>query len=341
MKKILLCFSLIVCIPFFSQVKVAQAKAAQAKTLNQREEVQQFIHEMVSEHGMDKNYLNKVFKQTEIRQDIIDLMNRPAEKVKPWYDYKKIFLTDSRTTKGVNFWQENKEALAYAKQIYGVPEEYIVAIIGVETFYGRITGRHRVIDALATLAFDYPKRAKFFRSELKHYLILTQEEKVDPLSLKGSYAGAMGLGQFMPSSYRNYAVNFDGEGQKDIWTNPTDAIGSVAHYFKRHGWVRDGLVIKAAVAKGRPKETNRKLKAKTSLAEFAERGISLKNTNLDPQTKAALVVLEEQSGPTYWLGFNNFYVISRYNHSAMYSMAVHLLAQDLRRAYLLKNDDKR
>jgi len=311
----------------------ALSSLAQASGLDKRDDVQQFINEMVAEHGMDKKRLTKVFKQTEIRQDIIDLMNRPAEKVKPWYDYKKIFLTDSRRDKGLIFWKDNKEALAYAKKVYGVPEEYIVAIIGVETLYGRITGRHRVMDALSTLAFDYPKRAKFFRSELKHFLILTKEEGVDPLSLNGSYAGAMGLGQFMPSSYRNYAVNFDGEGKKDIWTNPTDAIGSVAHYFKRHGWQRGKLVIKAAIAEGNPQETNRKLKPKTTLIEFGKKGIKTKETGLDDNLKAALVVLEEQEGPTYWLGFKNFYVISRYNHSAMYSMAVHLLAQDLRQAY--------
>lgn len=304
-----------------------------AQTLDQRKDVQKFVNEMVKEHSFDKKQLLKLFKQTEIRQDIIDLMNRPAEKVKPWYEYKQIFLTDSRTQKGVTFWQENKEALAYARKVYGVPEEYIVAIIGVETFYGRITGRHRVMDALATLAFEYPKRAKFFRSELKHYLILTREEEVEPLSLKGSYAGAMGLGQFMPSSYRNYAVNFDGEGKKDIWTNPTDAIGSVAHYFKRHGWKKDGEVIHSAQAKGSPKKSNRKLKPKTTLKAFQQKGIQLKDKQLDKQLKAALVVLEEESGPTYWLGFKNFYVISRYNHSAMYSMAVHLLAQDIRNAY--------
>jgi membrane-bound lytic murein transglycosylase B len=266
-------------------------------------------------------------------------MNRPAEKVKPWYEYKKIFLTKSRTTKGLTFWNENKEALDYARKVYDVPQEIIVAIIGVETFYGRITGKHRVIDALSTLAFDYPKRSKFFRSELKHYLILCKEQGIDPLSLKGSYAGAMGYGQFMPSSYQNYAVNFDGEGKKDIWNNTSDAIGSVANYFKQHGWLLDQPVIvpailsKALLAEGDIPFNRRKLKPKITLKAFSKKGISSKLSQQNPEMKAAIIMLEEKSGPSYYLGFNNFYVISRYNHSHMYSMAVNLLSQDLRKAY--------
>jgi membrane-bound lytic murein transglycosylase B len=309
-----------------------------ASTLAKRQDVNKFIDEMVSEHKMNKNTLQSLFNKTVIRQDIIGLMNRPAEKVKPWYEYKKIFLTDSRIKKGVNFWKENKDVLAYAKKVYGVPEEIIVAIIGVETFYGRITGKHRVIDALSTLAFDYPKRSTFFRKELKHYLVLCQEQKIDPLSLKGSYAGAMGFGQFMPSSYQHYAVDFDGQGIKDIWNNTSDAIGSVANYFKQHGWKLDQPVITEVIfSSDKVAESieinNRKLKPKTSLESFSKQGINSDLTKNFPEMNAALVMLEEKSARTYWLGFKNFYAISRYNHSHMYSMAVYLLSQELKKAY--------
>ncbi len=306
-----------------------------AASLSSREDVNQFINEMVSEYKMDKGSLKTLFDKTEIRQDIVDLMSRPAERIKPWYEYKKIFLTESRLKKGVAFWQENKDALAYAKKVYGVPEEIVVAIIGVETFYGRIAGRHRVIDALSTLAFDYPKRSKFFRKELKHYLILCQEQKIDPLSLKGSYAGAMGYGQFMPSSYQHYAVDFDGQGKKDIWNNTTDAIGSVANYFKQHGWKLGKPVVVSAVVDDtkHPKLdeiNNRKLKPKITLKEFSEKGYQSAMSAKFPNMKAAVFMLEEKTGPTYWLAFNNFYAISRYNHSHMYSMVVNLLSQQIK-----------
>jgi peptidoglycan lytic transglycosylase B len=307
-----------------------------SSTLSKRQDVADFIDEMVSEHKMDKGSLQTLFNKTEIRQDIIDLMNRPAEKVKPWYEYKKIFLTDSRLKKGLVFWKENKDVLAYAKKIYGVPEEIIVAIIGVETFYGKITGKHRVIDALSTLAFDYPKRSVFFRKELKHFLILCKEQKIDPLSLKGSYAGAMGYGQFMPSSYQHYAVDFDGRGIKDIWNNPHDAIGSVANYFKQHGWILDQPVItqaKIASAKEPFEVNNRKIKPKTSLKNYSKQQINSDLTEKFPDMKAAMVELQEKSGSTYWLAFKNFYAISRYNHSHMYSMVVYLLSQDLKKSY--------
>jgi len=309
-----------------------------ASSLSNREDVRKFIDQMVNEHQMKKNALQKLFNKVEIRQDIIDLMNRPAEKVKPWYEYKKIFLTDSRIKKGITFWKENKDVLAYAKKVYGVPEEIIVAIIGVETFYGRISGRHRVIDALSTLAFDYPKRAKFFRSELKHFLVLCKEQGIDPLSLKGSYAGAMGYGQFMPSSYQHYAVDFDGQGKKDIWNNTSDAIGSVANYFKQHGWKLDQPVItEAKFDSAKTIDTievnNRKLKPKSTLKDFSKQGISSDLSTKSPQLKAAIISLDEKTSPTYWLGFKNFYAISRYNHSHMYSMAVYLLSQELKEGY--------
>ena len=309
-----------------------------AKAIEEREDVKLFIDEMVKEDGFDASELKKYFSQIKFRQDIIDLMNKPAEKTKPWYEYKNIFLTDKRIKQGVNFWKENEGALAYAHKVFGVPEEIIVAIIGVETYYGRITGKHRVIDALFTLAFEYPARAKFFRSELKHYFRLCKEQKIDPLSLTGSYAGAMGLGQFMPSSYREYAVNFDGKDNIDIWNNRVDAIGSIANYFRRHGWKKGEPVITAVKAESTyqfnsttDRENN--LKPQLTLQEFLNKGIVSELSQSHPNEKAALIAHEEKSGYEYWLGLNNFYSITRYNHSSMYAMAVYLLSQKIKKQY--------
>lgn len=213
--------------------------------------VDEFIAEMTRDYGFAGEQLRDLFKQAERKQAILDAISRPAERVKPWKEYRPIFLTDSRIAQGVDFWRENEAALTRAETEYGVPAEIIVAIIGVETFYGRNTGSHRVIDALSTLGFDYPPRQPFFRQQLKEFLLLTREEQVDPLTLKGSYAGAMGLPQFMPSSFRAYAVDFDGDGRIDIWNNPTDAIGSAASYFKQHGWTAGGPVVARAKVSGK------------------------------------------------------------------------------------------
>ncbi|MEM6708301.1 MAG: lytic murein transglycosylase B, partial [Pseudomonadota bacterium] len=202
----------------------------------EREAVQAFATELVDEHGFDRAALLETLANARKQQSILDAISRPAEKTLSWHEYRPIFVKDSSITQGLEFWREHADALARAEATYGVPAEYIVAIIGVETRWGRILGRYRVLDALATLAFDYPPRSKFFRKELIEFLLLAREEGRDPASLKGSYAGAMGYGQFIPSSYRAYAVDFDGDGERDIWSNPVDAIGSVANYFKQHGW---------------------------------------------------------------------------------------------------------
>lgn len=204
----------------------------------ERPVVKDFVGEMVKKHRFDQAELKDWFSQSKKRQSIIDAMMRPAEKVKPWKDYREIFLTDRRITKGVAFWQQNRELLEKAEAKFGVAAEIIVAIIGVETYYGRQSGRYPVIDALATLGFDYPPRAAFFKKELEQYLLLVRDENLDTKNTLGSYAGAMGKGQFIPSSYRRYAVDFDNDGQRNLWET-TDAIGSVANYFKRHGWQKD------------------------------------------------------------------------------------------------------
>ena len=289
------------------------------------------VDELVSEEGFDRDQLLRVFADAERQQSILEAIARPAEKTKPWYEYRAIFLTEKREKEGLAFFAEHAETLARAEETYGVPAEIIVAIIGVETLYGRIMGSYRVIDALATLAVDYPKRSPFFTKELKSYLMLTREQGFDPLTLKGSYAGAMGYGQFMPSSYLSYAVDFDGDEIIDIWNNPVDAIGSVANYFKRHGWRTDDPVVSAADASDdAPQDwfvsSRKDLKPVRTVAQFAEAGI-VPRVEIDPAAMATAMKFELEDGYEYWLGLHNFYVITRYNHSAMYAMSVYQLSQ--------------
>ena len=295
--------------------------------------VADFVREMVREHDFDETELDTVFRDAVRSDRILAAMSRPAEKAKPWYEYRKHFLTEARISGGIEFWRLNAEWLDEAARVYGVPAEIIVAIIGVETYYGRVAGSYRVIDALSTLAFDYPARSPFFTSELKHYLILARDQGLDPTELKGSYAGAMGFGQFMPSSYREYARDFDGDGIVDIWENPVDAIGSVANYFKQHGWRTGETVVAAADASDDTPEdvfvqSRKDLKPEHTVAEFAAQGVVARE-KLDPEALATAMKFELEDGYEYWLGLHNFYVITRYNHSAMYAMSVYQLSQRL------------
>jgi membrane-bound lytic murein transglycosylase B len=296
---------------------------------SQRADVQAFIQEMQQRHGFDAQALTGVFQQVRMRQTIIDAITRPAE-AKPWHEYRPIFVTNSRIQEGVTFWNQHEQALQRAEETYGVPPEIIVAIIGVETRYGRHTGGYRVMDALSTLAFNYPQRAKFFRGELEQYLLLAREEGLDPLSVKGSYAGAMGKAQFISSSYRHYAVDFNQDGKRDLWNDTADAIGSVANYFKRHHWQPGQPVIfPMQTPKNRLTYTllaEKGYKPHTPLQELAQNGVQ-PPAGIDATTKAALIELETQQGPKYWLGLDNFYVITRYNHSPLYAMAVYQLGQ--------------
>lgn len=290
-----------------------------------------FTDKMVAEHGFERAEVSRILEQARKRQDIIDKISRPAERTMNWGQYRKIFLTDKRTVQGVEFWRRNEQALKDAQQKYGVPPQIIVSIIGIETFYGRITGKDRVLDALYTLSFYYPKRSKFFLGELESYLLLTREEQLDPTKPKGSYAGAMGLGQFMPSSYLSYAVDFDGDGKRDIWHNETDAIGSVANYFSRHGWSKGKPVTRQV--KGVEQKHQRFVKAgmkpSISIAEFRSAGIDT-GKGLPDKMLSSLIELETSAGKEYWLGLPNFYTITRYNHSNMYAMAVHQLSERIR-----------
>jgi membrane-bound lytic murein transglycosylase B len=305
-------------------------------------QVQDFIADMVDRHDFNRDELLEVLGQAERRDDIIELMSKPAEKTLAWYEYRKIFLTSSRIDGGVAFWTQYADILAKAEKAYGVDPQIVVAIIGVETRYGSNTGRHRVLDALSTLAFDYPPRSEFFTSELEQYLLLTREENIDLLSATGSYAGAMGYGQFIPSSYRSYAVDFDASGTRDLWNSPMDIIGSVANYFHRHGWTQGEPVAVRAEVTGDAYQPLLELgyKPNTVLHAMRHDGVT-PVTEMPDDLEAALIAFEQQDGPEYWLGFNNFYVITRYNHSPLYAMAVYQLSEEIRAAYeasLLQND---
>lgn len=320
---------------FFSAVILINTSFAAG--LEKNAEVQIFIKEMVAQHNFKQSELEKLFAQVKVKQKILDAISRPAEKSKPWHEYRKIFLTKKRINNGVKFWQENSDIIDYAAKVYGVAPEIMVAIIGVETFYGRLQGSYRVMDALSTLAFKYPKRSKFFRGELKHFLIMSREQHFEPLSRKGSYAGAMGMGQFIPSSFQSYAVDFDGDGEKDIWHNKADAIGSVANYFKRHGWkkdqpVADKMQLSKANTINYDARCKRSCKPKLKVADFKQQGL-LGNTSVADDAPAILLILRQKTGRDYWLGYTNFYVISRYNHSTLYSMAVYQLSQAIKQAY--------
>jgi membrane-bound lytic murein transglycosylase B len=313
-----------------------------ASNYSQQPQVQAFIDRMVDEHDFDRNELVTVLDNAERREDILELMRKPAEKRLKWFEYRKIFLTQSRIEGGVTFWEENKEILDKVVAEYGVDPQVIIAIIGVETRYGSNTGRHRVLDALATLSFDYPPRSEFFTGELEQYLILAREEDIDLLTTTGSYAGAMGYGQFIPSSYRHYAVDFDGDGKRDLWDNKADIIGSVANYFHAHSWTPGMPVAIPADVEGNDYQTILDLgyKPNTVLDAMRHDGIT-PATPLPDELLAALIGFEQQDGLEYWLGFNNFYVITRYNHSPLYAMAVYQLSEEIRDAYeksLLDND---
>jgi len=296
----------------------------------EREEVKTFVKELAEAESFDEKELLSLFRHAEYKQKIIDAISRPAEKVLNWAEYQDIFLTTKRVDAGIDFMHANREALEAANRQYGVPPVIIAAIIGVETYYGRITGGYRVLDALSTLSFDYPPRSRFFRSELKHFILLAREEKQMITDFTGSYAGAMGMGQFIPSSYRRYAVDFDEDGSRDIWNNPTDAIGSVANYLAEHGWQRDGQITMSIDGSAVPGEIfNQALKPTRSVAELREMG--LKEASLEKGEMVSPMRLVGKKGDEYWLGLKNFYVITRYNHSKLYAMAVYQLSEGLRR----------
>ena len=305
-----------------------------ASELTKRADVQQFMQEMVQKHHFTESELNHWFSDTTLQPKIIEAMKRPAE-TKPWYQYREIFLTPKQIENGVQFWKDNHKALARAQKEYGIPPEMITAIIGIETRYGKNQGQYKVIDALSTLAFDYPPRATFFRGELGHYLLLCREQRFDPLSLRGSYAGAMGIPQFIPSSYRHYAITFSQGSQANLFDS-MDAIGSVANYFKQHGWQANKAIASKASIVGsdyKKKLANRSNPIpNTTLKTLKDYGVSPRNpAPLD--ALATVLELEQADKPEYWVTFQNFYVITRYNHSSLYAMAAFQLSEKIREAY--------
>lgn len=293
---------------------------------------QQFIDKMVNKHGFDRQQLQEILSQAKRLDSVLRLMDNqaPTTSVKPpsgpngaWLRYRKKFITPDNVQNGVVFWNQYEDALNRAWQVYGVPPEIIVGIIGVETRWGRVMGKTRILDALATLSFNYPRRAEYFSGELETFLLMARDEQDDPLNLKGSFAGAMGYGQFMPSSYKQYAVDFSGDGHINLW-DPVDAIGGVANYFKAHGWVKGDQV--AVMANGQAPGLPNGFKTKYSISQLAAAGLTPQQP-LGNHQQASLLRLDVGTGYQYWYGLPNFYTITRYNHSTHYAMAVWQLGQ--------------
>jgi membrane-bound lytic murein transglycosylase B len=299
---------------------------------------EEFAAKAAAEYGLDQEAVLLMLENAHFKQSIVDAMTRPAES-KPWYKYRPIFITDKRIDGGIEFWRENEALVAQAAEAYSVDPQIIVAIIGVETFYGRITGSYRVLDALTTLSFYYPDtgndRSEFFSSELMKFFVLGGEEGIPLEEVEGSYAGAMGLGQFMPSSYLEYAVDMDEDGRRDLWSSMPDIIGSVANYLHRHGWeYGQPITYPAIVAPDADREVvaKRDFKPKKTVAELAAAGF----TPAEPAPEdllAAVASLEEEDGDHYFITFKNFYVITRYNRSPLYAMAVYELSEAIRSGF--------
>jgi len=314
-----LCFLLIAC----------------TNNVKNNDEINVFINKMVSIHQFDPIEIRELFNSVDIKKDILKRISSPSETL-PWYSYRKIFITEERINEGVTFWRKNETVLTAVEQQTGVPAEIIIAIIGVETRYGQKTGNHRIIDALATLAFAYPPRSTYFLNELEEFLLLCREEKINPQDLKGSYAGAMGIPQFMPSSFRSLAVDFDKDGHKDIWNNSSDAIASIANYFVKQHW-QTGQPI--AIPLSFKNENNLKITISSGLKPDLRQEelelLNLKTMRPIPSlnTKVKLLSFEQplghKSSNELCAGLDNFYVITRYNHSPLYAMAVFQLSQSI------------
>jgi membrane-bound lytic murein transglycosylase B len=298
---------------------------------SERPEVKAFIRDMVDRHGFVERELTFLFSRVQRAAPILEAIAAPREKSRAWGDYRATFVTEPRIAAGVEFWKRHRRAFERAEQRYGVPPEYVAAIIGVETYYGRQTGKWRVVDALATLAFDYPPRAPYFREELENYLLLARDSGVDVFSMRGSYAGAVGIPQFMPGSSRRFAVDFDGNGKVDLQRSVADAIGSVANYLHAHGWQRGGEVMRPAQATGERWRAYAGIEPQFTLKEIIDAGVKTADPEAGP---AVLVELESPERPSeVRVGFRNFYVITRYNRSSFYASAVHDLAVELKKAY--------
>ncbi|HEY2462828.1 MAG TPA: lytic murein transglycosylase B [Steroidobacteraceae bacterium] len=300
-----------------------------------RAEVKEFIAHMSRTYDFKKHALRKLLKSAASQPAIIDAMSKPAEKAKLWYEYRPIFLNERRIREGTEFWMAHRQALDQASIKSGVAPEYLAAILGVETYYGRLTGTYRVLDALVTLSFDYPPREKFFRDELEQFLLLTRDAHLDPKTLKGSYAGAMGAPQFMPSNYRRYAVDADANGRIDLWNDWPDVCASVGNYLKEHGWnAGEPVLDEATVLPEKAGDLDgRKLALSETVSSLAAKGVSFEAA-LPPDAPAILIAADEPDGVHWRVGYNNFFVITRYNHSPLYAMAVYELATAMKQRML-------
>ena len=305
------------------------AGVANAKTPDQLRA--EFIDMMVKRHGFARDEVKRILYKAQLRRPILEAISRPAEKTLNWTAYRAIFVTQSRIQEGVAFWNGHADALRRAEQEYGVPAEINVAILGVETRYGTHTGNYRVLDALHTLGFHYPRRGAFFREQLGHFLRFSREEDIDPTMPTGSYAGAMGMPQFMPDSFRSYAIDFDGDGHRDIWHDPDDVIGSVANYFVKKGDWRRGQPVAFPVA-GAPEDAAALVAAGARPSLDAQRlsaaGVDI--SAVPDGARVSLLDFDTDAGTEYWLGLDNFYAIMRYNPRTKYAMAVYQLAEAIR-----------
>jgi len=320
---------------YLASALVMVAPVHAGASYDQRADVKAFIDKMVKEHGYDRADLTSKFARAKKLDNVLESIARPAEKRLTWKQYRPIFVTKKRSDRGAAFIQKNRETLERAEKEFGVPVEIIAAIIGVETYYGRQTGGYTVFDSLTTLGFDYPPRAKFFKSELEQFLLLSREEDISVDDMTGSYAGAMGMPQFISSSYRRYAVDFDGDGKRDLWHSLPDVIGSVANYFKQHGWQKGENVTHPVTVSdlsiGGKKNV---LKPNVTIGQLTKQGVKFdfltQGQQLDDKLMVALLKFEGKRGDEYWIGLKNFYVITRYNHSEMYAMAVFQLSEKLK-----------
>lgn len=308
---------------FISTLTIMLAQVNQA-------EVDAFVKDFVTEHKISEEKVRDILSAAEFQQEIIDKISRPAEGTMTWERYRKIFVTDERANAGIEFWKEHKAIVQEVSESTGINEEIILGIIGVETYFGRIKGTYKVLDALYTLGFGYPKRGKFFKSELAKYIELTEKENLDAKAIKGSSAGAMGYSQFMPSSYLAYAKSFDEGGNADLIDDPADAIASVANYLKVHRWKKGEPIAASTEFTRKVVNLNKQsLKPKNKLSDYTALGIK-PGIEVAASTPATLIILENEADKEYWYGFDNFYVITRYNHSPMYAMAVFQLAEKMK-----------
>jgi membrane-bound lytic murein transglycosylase B len=299
-----------------------------------RPEVRAFVQEMSIKHGLDSDTLLQLFRHAQYQPAVIRAIMPPRNpRVRSWRAYRPRYVNEDRISNGVRFWRAHASVFEAAEQRYHVPQEIMAAIIGVETIYGRITGGFQTLSALSTLAFDYPARAKLFRQELEELLLLAQEKGRSAITFKGSYAGAIGLPQFLPSSYRRFAVDFDGDGKVELLESPADAIASVGNYLQEHGWRKEGrIAIPAIVPPEAISLADGDVLPKYSVEELSERGISTSAPTSGDEKCALIDLVTPDQATEYWLGFENFYVLTRYNRSSFYAMAVFHLAKALRDA---------